>query len=150
MSHPDCRARHASSIKAKVTQGGTALSTMSDAIGGSIANAITNVDTVKQRSVQTIQSAQTSVAQQPYNIAGARSSVDNAATALQNAQTNLDNAVVTAPSAGVVASIFNLPVAIVSGGLLCIAGVGVLAARVPQFARYDAKPDPVTRLSSSR
>jgi MFS family permease len=41
--------------------------------------------------------------------------------------------------AGVVASIFNLPVAIVSGGLLCIAGVGVLAARIPQFARYDAK-----------
>ena len=95
----------ATSIKAKITQGGTALSTMSDAIGGSIANAIANVDTVKQRSAQTIQSAQTSVAQQPYNIAGARSSVDNAATALQNAQTNLDNAVVTAPSAGVVASI---------------------------------------------
>jgi MFS family permease len=41
--------------------------------------------------------------------------------------------------AGVVASISNLPVAIVSGGLLCIAGVAVLAARVPQFARYDAK-----------
>jgi hypothetical protein len=41
--------------------------------------------------------------------------------------------------AGAVASIFNLPVAIVSGGLLCIAGVAVLAARVPQFARYDAK-----------
>ena len=95
----------ASSIKAKVTQGGTALSTMADAIGGSIANAIANVDTVKQRAAQTIQSAQTSVAQQPYNIAGAKSSVDNAATALQNAQTNLDNAVVTAPSAGVVASI---------------------------------------------
>jgi hypothetical protein len=41
--------------------------------------------------------------------------------------------------AGAVASIFNLPVAIVSGGLLCIAGVAFLAARVPQFARYDAK-----------
>jgi len=41
--------------------------------------------------------------------------------------------------AGVVASIFNLPVAIVSGGVLCIAGVAFLAARVPQFARYDAK-----------
>jgi hypothetical protein len=41
--------------------------------------------------------------------------------------------------AGAVASIFNLLVAIVSGGLLCIAGVAVLAARVPQFARYDAK-----------
>jgi MFS family permease len=41
--------------------------------------------------------------------------------------------------AGAVASIFNLPVAIVSGGVLCIAGVGVLAARAPQLARYDAR-----------
>ena len=41
--------------------------------------------------------------------------------------------------AGVVASLVNLPFAIVSGGLACIAGVGVLAARVPHFARYDAK-----------
>jgi MFS family permease len=41
--------------------------------------------------------------------------------------------------AGVVASLVSLPFAIVSGGLACIAGVGVLAARVPAFARYDAK-----------
>ena len=41
--------------------------------------------------------------------------------------------------AGVVASLVNLPFAIVSGGIACIAGVGVLAARIPQFARYDAK-----------
>jgi MFS family permease len=41
--------------------------------------------------------------------------------------------------AGVVASLVNLPFAIVSGGIACIVGVGVLAARVPQFARYDAK-----------
>jgi MFS family permease len=41
--------------------------------------------------------------------------------------------------AGVVASLVNLPFSIVSGGLACVVGVGVLAARVPQFARYDAK-----------
>jgi MFS family permease len=41
--------------------------------------------------------------------------------------------------AGVVASLVSLPFAIVSGGIACIAGVGVLAARVPQFARYDAR-----------
>lgn len=41
--------------------------------------------------------------------------------------------------AGVVASVVNLPFSIVSGGLACIVGVAVLAARVPQFVRYDAK-----------
>jgi MFS family permease len=41
--------------------------------------------------------------------------------------------------AGVVASLVNLPFAIVSGGVACIVGVAVLAARVPEFARYDAK-----------
>jgi len=31
----------------------------------------------------------------------------------------------------------------VSGGLACIAGVGVVALRVPEFARYDARaPSP--------
>ncbi|MGZ4210558.1 MAG: MFS transporter [Actinomycetota bacterium] len=41
--------------------------------------------------------------------------------------------------AGVVASLVSLPFAIVSGGIACIAGVGVLAARVPQLGRYDAR-----------
>jgi MFS family permease len=40
---------------------------------------------------------------------------------------------------GVVASIWSIPVAVVSGGLLCIAGVGVLRLLVPSFARYDAR-----------
>jgi MFS family permease len=40
---------------------------------------------------------------------------------------------------GVVASIFTVPISIVSGGLLCIAGVGVIATLVPRFRRYDAR-----------
>ena len=38
--------------------------------------------------------------------------------------------------AGVVASAFTPTISIVSGGVACIAGVGLLAAVVPQFARY--------------
>ncbi len=40
--------------------------------------------------------------------------------------------------AGVVASAFTPTIAVVSGGIACIAGVGLLAAVVPQFARYRA------------
>jgi hypothetical protein len=44
---------------------------------------------------------------------------------------------------GVVATLTNVPFAVVSGGLLCIAGVGVLRLLVPGFARYDARdPEP--------
>jgi MFS family permease len=38
--------------------------------------------------------------------------------------------------AGVVASVFSPQVSVVSGGLLCIAGVGVIAVAVPRFARW--------------
>ena len=40
---------------------------------------------------------------------------------------------------GVVASIWTVPVSVVSGGLLTIVGIGALALLVPSFARYDAK-----------
>ncbi|MGQ0805534.1 MAG: MFS transporter [Actinomycetota bacterium] len=40
--------------------------------------------------------------------------------------------------AGVVASVFTPTVSVVSGGLICIAGVVLLAAAVPEFARYEA------------
>ena len=43
---------------------------------------------------------------------------------------------------GVVASIWSVQVSVVSGGLLTIAGMGVLRLLVPAFARYDAR-DPV-------
>jgi MFS family permease len=40
---------------------------------------------------------------------------------------------------GVVASLTSVPFSVVSGGLLCIAGVGALALLAPGFARYDAR-----------
>jgi MFS family permease len=41
--------------------------------------------------------------------------------------------------AGVVGSLVSVPFSIVSGGLACIVGVGVLAGLVPEFHRYDAR-----------
>src|SRR5438445_11364200 len=92
---------------ASLTQAGTALSTVNDAIGGSIVSAMQNIVSTQQRSAQSIQSAQTNVANQPFNLASAKSSVDNAATSVQNAQANIDAATLTAPSSGVIASIAN-------------------------------------------
>ncbi|MDP9298696.1 MAG: MFS transporter [Actinomycetota bacterium] len=44
---------------------------------------------------------------------------------------------------GLVATLTSVPFAVISGGLLCIAGVGVLRLLVPGFARYDARdPEP--------
>ncbi len=40
--------------------------------------------------------------------------------------------------AGALASVTSVPFSIVSGGLVCIAGVGVLAVLMPQLAAYDA------------
>ena len=95
----------ATSTKSKISQAGIALQTVNDAITGSIANAQANIDAAVLRAQQSVQSAQTAVANQPLNIATAQTSVDNAATAVQTAQTNLDAATLTAPSSGVVASI---------------------------------------------
>jgi MFS family permease len=52
--------------------------------------------------------------------------------------------VATGPSigdleAGVVGSLVSVPFSIVSGGIACIAGVFILGALVPEFARYDAR-----------
>jgi len=66
-----------------------------------------NIVSTQQRSAQSIQSAQTNVANQPFNLASAKTSVDNAATSVQNAQANIDAATLTAPSSGVIASIAN-------------------------------------------
>jgi MFS family permease len=41
--------------------------------------------------------------------------------------------------AGSVGSAFGSEVSVVTGGLACIAGVAILAARYPSFARYDAR-----------
>jgi MFS family permease len=40
--------------------------------------------------------------------------------------------------AGIVGSLVSVPFAIMSGGIACIVGVGVLAGLVPEFHRYDA------------
>jgi MFS family permease len=42
--------------------------------------------------------------------------------------------------AGVVASLAGVRASIVSGGVLCIAGVAVAAALLPAFRRYEATP----------
>jgi MFS family permease len=54
------------------------------------------------------------------------------------------SAVATGPAlgdleAGVVGSLVSVPFSIVSGGIACILGVGVLGALLPEFARYDAR-----------
>jgi hypothetical protein len=41
--------------------------------------------------------------------------------------------------AGALASVTSVPFSIVSGGLACILGVGVMAAAMPELARYDAE-----------
>jgi Transmembrane secretion effector len=41
--------------------------------------------------------------------------------------------------AGAVAATFNPQVSVVSGGLACLAGIGLLAVAVPAFVRYDAR-----------
>ncbi|HLW60349.1 MAG TPA: MFS transporter [bacterium] len=40
--------------------------------------------------------------------------------------------------AGIVGSLTSVPFSIISGGIACILGVGVLAKLVPEFSRYDA------------
>ncbi len=41
--------------------------------------------------------------------------------------------------AGIVASIYSLRTSIVSGGILCVLGTGVLALLLPSFVRYDGR-----------
>jgi hypothetical protein len=44
--------------------------------------------------------------------------------------------------AGVVATVFTPQASVVSGGLLCVLGVGVIAALVPRFARWKVGDPP--------
>jgi MFS family permease len=46
--------------------------------------------------------------------------------------------------AGIVASVFTPTVSVVSGGIACVVGVLVLAAAVPEFARYEPAEESVT------
>jgi len=105
-----------STVKLKLTQAGTYLSTMSDVVGGSITTAQQNVVTTQQRDQQAIDNARNSVANIPLNLQSSQVNVDNANSALATAQSNLDAAVLTAPAAGIVASIANQVGEFVSGG----------------------------------
>jgi HlyD family secretion protein len=97
--------QNVSTVKLKLSQATTYVSSINDAVGGSIATATQNITTTAQRGQQSIDSAQTSVNSKPYDLSNSQASVDNAAAAVETAEANLANAVVTAPTAGVVASI---------------------------------------------
>jgi MFS family permease len=49
--------------------------------------------------------------------------------------------------AGFVAAVFSPQASVVSGGLLCVAGVGLLAVLVPEFARYRRGDAPLSATS---
>ena len=95
----------ASYTKSKITQVGTAFSTINDVISGSYLTAVQNVTSAQIRAAQSLQSAQTSVNNQPANVQSAQNSLNNAQTAVATAQTNLDNALIRATVAGVVTAI---------------------------------------------
>lgn len=95
----------ASYAKSKITQLGTTVTTISDTISNSYAAAVQNLASAQLRATQSLQSAQTSVNNQPANVQSAQNALDNAQTALATAQANLDNAVIKATVAGVVTSI---------------------------------------------
>src|SRR5207249_1664185 len=84
---------------------GSALSTATDAVSGSYVTAIANVTSAQIRAAQSLQSAQTSVNNQPANVQSAQNAVNNAQTALATAQANLDNAVIKATVAGIVTTV---------------------------------------------
>ncbi len=95
----------ASAAKAKITQAGTALATIADAVSGSYVSAQQNVASTQERNNQSVQSAQATVSSKPFDIASSAASQQVQEAAVQTAQTNLDNATLRAPLAGVVASI---------------------------------------------
>jgi len=95
----------ASYAKNKISQVGTSQTTISDTISGSYVTAVQNVTSAQIRAAQSLQSAQTSLNNQPSNVQSAQNSLNNAQTALATAQANLDNAVIKATVAGVVTTI---------------------------------------------
>ena len=103
-------------VKAKLSQAATPMSTLTDALNGSIANATTAITSAQDRAVTSIRNAQSAVANIPFNLQSAQVSVDNANNAVATATNNLDNAVLTAPAPGIVASIANQVGEFVTGG----------------------------------
>src|SRR5258708_12952168 len=99
----------ASYAKGKITQIGTSVTTIGDTISNSYATAVQNVASAQLRAAQSLQSAQTSLNNQPSNVQSAQNALNNAQTTLATAQANLDNAVIKATVAGVVTSISAQP-----------------------------------------
>ncbi|HKV41112.1 MAG TPA: MFS transporter [Blastocatellia bacterium] len=49
--------------------------------------------------------------------------------------------------AGIVASLYGLSASVVSGGVLCVVGSGILAAALPRFIKYDGRKGLARRLA---
>lgn len=94
-----------STVKVKISQATTSANTLTDAINGSYVTAMQNVPAVIDRTRQTVQSAESTLASKPADIQGAQNSVASAQLSVQTAQANLENATLRAPSAGVIQSI---------------------------------------------
>jgi len=94
-----------STVKVKMSQSTSSSNTLTDAINGSYVNAVQNVPTTIDRTRQTVQAAESTLAAKPADIQSAQNSVATARLAAQTAQTNLDYATLRAPSAGVVQAI---------------------------------------------
>ena len=94
-----------STLKLKLSQATTSVNTLTDAINGSYLTAIQNVPAVIDRSNQTVQNAETSLASKPADIQSAQNTVTSAELSVATAQANLEYATLRAPSAGVVQAI---------------------------------------------
>jgi multidrug efflux pump subunit AcrA (membrane-fusion protein) len=109
-------AQYALSAKTRSTQTTAQVSTISDAVTGSLVSATNAITTAQQQADTSLRNAQSAVANIPFNLQSASVSVQNAQTAVDTAKANLDAAVLTAPTAGVVASVANQVGEFVSGG----------------------------------
>ncbi|TMC55587.1 MAG: HlyD family efflux transporter periplasmic adaptor subunit, partial [Chloroflexi bacterium] len=106
----------ATGVKTKLTQASTSLSGINDAVTGAIVNAITAVSSAQDRATTSIRQAESAVANIPFNLQTAQTSIDNANNTVITARQNLDNAILTAPSAGIVAAVANQIGEFVAGG----------------------------------
>ncbi len=117
--------------KNKINQIGTTVTTIADSVSGSYATATQNVVAAQVRAVQSLQSAQTAVNNQPSNVQSAQNSLANAQTNLATAQTNLDNASIKATVSGVVVSISAQPgenvTSASNAGFIVLANTGFMA-----------------------
>jgi HlyD family secretion protein len=98
-------AQLSSAVKSRITSLASTLTTITDAVSGSYITAQANITSAQIRAAQSLQSAQTSVNNQPANVQSALIALQNQQTAVATAQNNLDNALIKATVVGVVTSI---------------------------------------------